>query len=99
MDEQKGKYQADATRYYNVFTGCREICASGPALHHRSGKHPHSNLATRLYFERTNVAAKEYAGVYCLRTNMLDWDAGKLWRTYIMLTDLEAVFRSLENRN
>jgi len=60
-------------------------------------KHPHSNLATRLHFERTNVAAKEYAGVYCLRTNMLDWDAGKLWRTYIMLTDLEAVFRSLKS--
>ena len=60
-------------------------------------KHPHSNLATRLHFERTNVAAKEYAGVYCLRTNMMDWDAGKLWRTYIMLTDLEAVFRSLKS--
>jgi transposase len=60
-------------------------------------KDPHSNLATKLHFERTNVAAKEYAGVYCLRTNMMDWDAEKLWRTYIMLTDLEAVFRSLKS--
>jgi transposase len=36
-------------------------------------------------------------GVYCLRTNELKWDAEKLWRTYIMLTDLEAVFRSLKS--
>lgn len=60
-------------------------------------KDPHSNLATKLHFERTNTEAKEYAGVYCLRTNMLDWDAEKLWRTYLMLTDLEAVFRSLKS--
>lgn len=36
-------------------------------------------------------------GVYCLRTNELNWDAEKLWQTYIMLTDLEAVFRSLKS--
>lgn len=36
-------------------------------------------------------------GVYCLRTNELGWDAEKLWRTYMMLTDLEAVFRSLKS--
>jgi transposase len=36
-------------------------------------------------------------GVYCLRTNELTWNAEKLWRTYIMLTDLEAVFRSLKS--
>jgi len=36
-------------------------------------------------------------GVYCLRTNELTWDAEKLWRTYIMLTDLEAVFRTLKS--
>lgn len=35
-------------------------------------------------------------GVYCLRSNELDWDAEKLWRSYVMLTDLEAVFRSLK---
>jgi hypothetical protein len=28
--------------------------------------------------------------------NETDWDAEKWWRTYIMLTDLEAVFRSLK---
>ncbi|VAW86228.1 FIG00855313: hypothetical protein [hydrothermal vent metagenome] len=36
-------------------------------------------------------------GVYCLRTNELSWDAETLWRTYVMLTDLESVFRSLKS--
>lgn len=38
-----------------------------------------------------------HPGVYCLRSNETEWDAEKLWRTYIMLTDLEAVFRSLKS--
>ena len=36
-------------------------------------------------------------GVYCLRTNLMDWDAERLWRTYVTLTDLEAVFRCLKS--
>ncbi|MBL0012147.1 MAG: hypothetical protein IPP22_16785 [Nitrosomonas sp.] len=75
-----------------MLAGCEEKYAR-VARHYTIGseKHPQQSCR-RLHFERTNVAAKEYASVYCLRTNMLDWDAGKLWRTYIMLTDLEAVF-------
>ncbi|UEN99553.1 IS1634 family transposase [Acidiferrobacter thiooxydans] len=38
-----------------------------------------------------------HPGVYCLRTNETQWDAERLWRTYILLTDLEAVFRSLKS--
>ncbi|RPJ14365.1 MAG: IS1634 family transposase [Deltaproteobacteria bacterium] len=38
-----------------------------------------------------------HPGVYCLRTNELSWDENTLWRTYTMLTDLEAVFRSLKS--
>lgn len=38
-----------------------------------------------------------HPGVYCLRTNQMDWDEARLWRTYTMLTDLEAVFRSLKS--
>lgn len=38
-----------------------------------------------------------HPGVYCLRTNELVWDEEKLWRTYMMLTDLESVFRSLKS--
>jgi len=36
-------------------------------------------------------------GVYCLRTNLTDWDVERLWRTYVTLTDLEAVFRCLKS--
>ncbi len=38
-----------------------------------------------------------YPGVYCLRTNQADWNESTLWKTYTMLTDLEAVFRSLKS--
>lgn len=38
-----------------------------------------------------------YPGVYCLRTSQTDWDESTLWDTYTMLTDLEAVFRSLKS--
>ena len=38
-----------------------------------------------------------HPGVYCLRTNVKDWDEETLWRTYTALTDVEAVFRSLKS--
>lgn len=38
-----------------------------------------------------------HPGVYCLRSNETDWDEEKLWRTYIMLTDVEAVIRSCKS--
>ena len=38
-----------------------------------------------------------HPGVYCLRSNELAWDEAKLWGTYMMLTDLESVFRSLKS--
>lgn len=38
-----------------------------------------------------------HPGVYCLRSNILDLDAETLWRTYVTLTDVEAVFRSLKS--
>ena len=38
-----------------------------------------------------------HPGVYCLRTNVREWDAQRLWSTYVLLTDLEAVFRSLKS--
>jgi transposase len=38
-----------------------------------------------------------HPGVYSLRSNETTWDEERLWRTYIMLTDLEAVFRSLKS--
>jgi len=41
-------------------------------------------------------SAAMYPGVYCLRTTLIDLDDATLWRTYIMLTNLESVFRSLK---
>ena len=53
---------------------------------------------TALHWEKTPVPGTMLTdpGVYCLRSNELSWDAEQLWRTYMMLTDLEAVFRSLK---
>ena len=52
-----------------------------------------------LHYQRIKPAEDPNAhpGVYCLRSNQTEWDEGKLWRTYTMLTDLEAVFRSLKS--
>ena len=36
-------------------------------------------------------------GVYCLRSNQCQWPEEQLWRTYMMLTDLEAVFRCFKS--
>jgi transposase len=56
--------------------------------------------ATAIHVER--IAPKDadpnaHPGVYCLRSNQVEWDEKKLWSTYTMLTDLEAVFRSLKS--
>ena len=55
--------------------------------------------AVALHYQRQPVAGSQltHPGVYCLRSSETDWDAEKLWRTYVMLTDLEAVFRSLKS--
>ena len=41
-------------------------------------------------------SAAAHPGVYCLRTTLAEQDNATLWRTYIMLTELESVFRSLK---
>ena len=41
-------------------------------------------------------SAAAHPGVYCLRSTLIDQDHATLWRTYIMLTELESVFRSLK---
>lgn len=37
--------------------------------------------------------AEQGEGVYVLRTNILDWSAEELWKTYIQLTEAEDAFR------
>ncbi len=54
---------------------------------------------TRLTWEKQPVSGTMMSdpGVYCLRSNETGWSEEQLWRTYMMLTDLESVFRSLKS--
>jgi transposase len=56
-----------------------------------------SGRATALHWERSVPIEDTLPGVYCLRTNHTDWDESTLWQTYTMLTEIEAVFRSLKS--
>lgn len=74
---------ARAAKHYEIKT---ELDASGKkvvALHYQRVEDPSD--------------AQGPQGIYCLRSNRRDWDEGQLWRTYTLLTDLEAVFRSLKS--
>ena len=55
--------------------------------------------ATAIRFTREPVEGSmmTHPGVYCLRSNQTEWDEETLWRTYVTLTDIEAVFRSLKS--
>ena len=37
------------------------------------------------------------AGIYCLSSNRIDLSAAQLWKTYTMLTEIEAAFRSMKS--
>ena len=56
-----------------------------------------TSKATAIQWRRKTSVEDTHPGVYCLRTNQDQWDEATLWRTYTMLTDLEAVFRSLKS--
>ena len=56
-----------------------------------------SATATAILWTRITPSEQILPGVYCLRTNHDTWDESTLWHTYTMLTDLEAVFRSLKS--
>ena len=62
-------------------------------------KDERSSNASKITWQRKPAqdTTDTYPGVYCLRTNQSDWDESTLWKTYTMLTDLEAVFRSLKS--
>jgi len=57
-----------------------------------------SENATAIRWRRQEKPRSQatHPGVYTLRTDLTDWDEATLWRTYTLLTDLEAVFRSLK---
>ena len=60
---------------------------------------PTGRHATAVRFSRRPLQGSKatHPDMYCLRTNLTDWDEAALWRTYITLTDIEAVFRSLKS--
>jgi len=56
------------------------------------------NNAIAIQWQRQSASDRkdQHSGVYCLRTNIPDWSEQQLWETYIMLTEIEATFRSLK---
>jgi transposase len=56
------------------------------------------NKAIAIQWQRQPGCQKkdQNSGVYCLRTNIPDWSEQQLWDTYLMLTEIEATFRSLK---
>ena len=60
---------------------------------------PTGERATAIRFTREPVEGlmMTHPGVYCLRSNQTEWDEETLWRAYVTLTDIEAVFRSLKS--
>jgi len=75
--------------------------------HHGIGQHYQIDLQTDDSGEKAlsitwqkHLVPGSYAdlpGVYCLRSNQCQWSEEQLWRTYMMLTDLEAVFRCFKS--
>ena len=59
---------------------------------------PEGKLVTAITWLKNILpgSAAAHPGVYCLRTTLVEQDSATLWRTYIMLTELESVFRSLK---
>jgi len=51
----------------------------------------------RWYYEPVEGTMAMHPGVYCLHSNITDWDADRMWRTYMTLTEVEAVFRCLKS--
>ena len=58
---------------------------------------PNTGKASAIHCKRNQTIDDTLPGVYCLRTNHDEWNEATLWHTYTMLTDLEAVFRSLKS--
>jgi transposase len=53
--------------------------------------------AKAIRWQRVTPVDDTLPGVYCLRSNQTEWDEQTLWQTYVTLTDLESVFRSLKS--
>jgi transposase len=58
----------------------------------------HKNAVAITWHRQAPSAEKDRqcGGGYCLRSNLPDWSEAELWTTYVMLTEIEATFRSLK---
>ena len=57
----------------------------------------HKNAVAITWQRQAPSAQKDrHCGVYCLRSNIPDWSEEQLWNTYLMLTEIEATFRTLK---
>jgi transposase len=73
---------ARAAQHYTVDVALDETGKIVTAITWKKAPKPNSSMAN--------------PGVYCLRTTLTEPDDATLWRIYSMLTNLEAVFRSLK---
>jgi transposase len=55
--------------------------------------------ATKIGWTRKQSSSNkdDLAGVYCLRTDVKELSEKELWRTYVMLTEVEASFKSMKS--
>ena len=63
-------------------------------------KDPKGPNATQIqYHKKEGEKEKDNSryGIYCLRSNLSEMDEKELWHTYVTLTEIEAVFRSLKS--
>ncbi len=67
------------------------------AQHYEISVEREDDKASAIHWTRVKTIEQTLPGVYCLRSNQTQWDDTTLWQTYTMLTDLEAVFRSLKS--
>ena len=58
-----------------------------------------NSLVTEILWTRKDSASKkdDNMGVYCLRTDINTLTEKELWQTYVMLTDVEASFKSMKS--
>ncbi len=73
-----------ASRYYDITTQTDEAGEKAITIHTK-----------RITPKSDDPNA--HPGVYCLRSNQVQWDEQQLWSTYTLLADLEAIFRSLKS--
>jgi len=108
--EQELQHLADGLTKPHRLKNAKKVCEKIGRLrqkYSRAAKHYEIEVehdesgqkATAIHYRRLEPTEDPDAhpGVYCLRSNRSDWDEAQLWHTYTMLTELEAVFRSLKS--